>query len=358
MGAAARILDRRRISAVLTHVIFILILCVLPEVLMRMSWPTPRGIPWWVYAKSGVMLAVFYINYFLIIPHTLTGHQRWWRFAGCNLVLILAGTAVMYLLSKYGHPHGGRGPRGNPDEWQRMVASASFMLRDALMLILTTSLAVAIRLTGTWRDLERRRAALLALRRESELEGLRSQLNPHFLFNTLNSIYALIAISPPEAQEAVHRLSQLLRRMVYDNPERVTVGSEVELLHHYIALMRLRLGSRPVEFRAYIEHPERTVAPLLFMTLVENAFKYGATAPAGQPIKITLTESADTLQCTTFNHYNPAAAEHREGAAAKPGGVGLANLRRRLELLYGDKASLTIETGADTFRACVTITLK
>lgn len=349
--------DRRRVTNILTHVIFIVILCVLPEVLVRMSWRTPHSMPWGVYAKSGVMVIVFYINYFFIIPRTLQDKQRWWRFAAINIAIILAATVAMYFVAKWGWGPGGKHIRKAPDEWHRMAASASFMLRDAIMLILTVSLAVAIKLSGLWRDLDRRRENLLALRRESELEGLRSQLNPHFLFNTLNSIYALIAISPADAQAAVHQLSQLLRQVVYDSPERVTVGREVEFLQHYIALMRLRLGSRPVSFTTDIENPDTPVAPLLFMTLVENACKHGATAPADAPIEIAVVCRGGQVECRTANHFRPGIA-HTEGRTATHGGVGLANLRRRIELLYGSRASLVTAEEGDSFHATLKINLQ
>lgn len=344
-------LDRRRLTTALTHVIFILILCVLPEVLLRMSWRQPHAMPWGIYAKSAVMLGVFYLNYFIIIPRTLSQRHRWWRFVAFNLVIIITATVGMYFIAKWGWGPGGRRLRDDSDEWHRMIASASFMLRDAIMLLLTASLAVAIKLSASWRDLERRRESLVALRRESELENLRAQLNPHFLFNTLNSIYALIAISPAEAQTAVHQLSQLLRQVVYDNPGHVSLGSEVEFVRHYISLMKLRLGDRPVQFTVDIGHPDCPVAPLLFMTLVENAFKHGASSASDMPVEITITERDGLISCRTFNHFS-----QRSDAHVSSGGVGLTNLRRRLELIYGNKAGIHTETAGDTFRAVLTIT--
>lgn len=344
--------DRRRLIAVLTHVIFIVILCVLPEVLLRMSWTSHRGfMPWGVYAKSGVMLAVFYLNYFIFIPRALSRSHRWLRFIAWNLLVIAAGTLLMYFIAKWGWAPGGKRMRHAPDEWHRMIASASFMLRDAIMLLLTASLAVTIKLSGLWRALERRSEQLAAMRRESELEGLRSQLNPHFLFNTLNSIYALIAISPPEAQKAVHELSQLLRHVVYDNPGQVALGREIDFLDNYISLMRLRMGNRPVDFHTDISDPDRPVAPLLFMTLVENAFKHGAGSPSDRPVKISVTDRGGVLVCTTFNHFVRSA----DMAEENTGGVGLANLRRRLELIYGHRASLATEVDGPTFTATLKI---
>lgn len=347
----ANIMSRRSLT-VTAHVIFIIILCILPEVLFRMSWTgAGHSFGWGVYAKSGVMIAVFYVNYFVLVPRYLVRRHSWWRFLVLNLLLIVAMSVLMYMIGRWGAPeHGHHGRRHHRDEWQMMVRSASFMLRDAGMLLLTASLAVALRLPAKLHELEQRQQQLVAAQRESELDGLRSQLNPHFLFNTLNSIYALIAIEPGRAQEAVHQLSGMLRYVVYENPERVDLRLEVDFLTNYIELMRLRMPDRPVVFTARISADAPQVPPLLFVTPVENAFKYGAGAPPSRSIEITLTATAEQVSCVTVNGFSADARSDR-GA----GGIGLANLRRRLELIYGDRATLTAGARGDTFRTTLTI---
>lgn len=341
----------RRLMTVLAHVIFIIIICILPEVLMRMAWPGKSdGLPWGVYAKSGVMVLLFYINYFIIIPHTLIRNRRWVNFIGWNLLLITAATVLMYYIGEWGWPRRGPRHRHAPDQLHLMIASASFMLRDAITLVLTAALSVAIRLSGRWIELERRQEQMQASRRESELEQLRSQLNPHFLFNTLNSIYALIDISPAEAQAAVHELSQLLRYVVYENPEQVALSREIEFLHNYISLMRLRMGARPVNLTVDTDDGTAQVAPLLFVTLVENAFKHGNTPDRTRPIDISVTLRGNTLTCRTSNYIDPTTRRDRGHI-----GVGLANLRRRLELLYGHRASLQTSSDGTIFTASLTI---
>lgn len=343
--------DPRRLLIVLAHIILILIICILPEVLIRMAWPhrTP-GIPWGVYAKSGVMVAVFYINYFVIIPRTLVRRHSWWMFALMNLALIAGATILMYYIGEWGWPRRSMRHRRTPDELHAMMASASFMLRDAIMLLLTVSLSLAIRLSARWREMERHRRDMIAARRESELEQLRAQLNPHFLFNTLNSIYALIDISPREARQAVHELSQMLRYMVYENPDRVELAREIDFVRHYMSLMRLRMGTRPVRFAAECDSDEATVPPLLFVTLVENAFKHGNTADRSLPIDISIRFKEGHITCRASNSYDASASEKDAGK-----GVGLANLRRRLELIYGPLARLDTEAAEGRFTATLSI---
>lgn len=341
---------RSRFVAVFVHVLLVLFFFFLPEMLLGLARPGRFGgyTPWWVYAKSGVMVAVFYLNYFLIIDRTVVRRHRWWQFVALNVVLVVAAVMLMHWITAVGfEPR----PRHHHPHEPRMIASFSFMFRDAVMLLLTVSLALALRLSAFWKDMERRRTELLAASRESELEGLRAQLNPHFLFNTLNSIYALIDISPDEARDAVHRLSQLLRHVVYQNSDRVPLATELDFIADYTALMRLRLGDRPVRLSIESAAPQSaTVPPLIFLTLVENAFKHGNTAHAADPISITVDAGPESVTCTTVNHIDLTA--RRDNG---PGGVGLANLRRRLELIFGRSASLEITTEQSTFTTRLTL---
>lgn len=333
MTARLKNIDGRRYLTPAVHLLIIGLIFILPEALMRMAFPW-RGpsMPWIVYAKTGLMIAAFYINYFFIIPATLLHSRHRWRFVLLNLALIAIFSVASYLLSSIGWHH------KHHHDINSAIISATFLIREAVTLVLTLSLAVVLRLSGRWVELERRQQQLISASRESELESLRAQLNPHFLFNTLNSIYALILIDPDKARNAVHRLSSLLRYVVYENPDEVPLEREVDFVDSYVDLMRLRMGSRPVTFKAEGDLSSATIAPLVFVTLVENAFKHGNTADTSLPIHIGVEARPDAIICRTFNHYDRAA--RRQSPAA---GVGLANLKRRLELLYGTDATLDID---------------
>lgn len=344
--------SRHHVATAVAHVIFVVIICILPEMLMQYAAAgrqhgTPAA-PWWFYVKSGVMIAVFYINYFVIVDRTLGGgRHRWLQFVLWNLLLIVAMTALMWYINSIGDI--GRRPSRMAQSY-RLAASASFFLRDGIMLMLAVMLAMSLRLAGTWLDMEHRQQQLQAQQRELELGSLRNQLNPHFLFNTLNSIYALIEISPREAREAVHELSQLLRYVVYENPEFVDIDSEIRFINNYVELMRLRLGERPVTVsinnRASGPVPVR---PLQFVTLVENAFKHGITTNISDPVNISLDVDDHRLIFRTENHVDDNARR------CAPGGVGLSNLRRGLELVYGSRASLTIYNDGAIYKATIKI---
>lgn len=115
-------------------------------------------------------------------------------------------------------------------------------MRELLVVVLTVALGQAIKFIYKTHRVQRRHHELMARERENELKQLKAQLNPHFLFNTLNSIYALIDIAPAKAKDAIHRLSKMLRYILYENQGVITFGEECEFLRHYTDLMRLRLS--------------------------------------------------------------------------------------------------------------------
>ena len=331
---ASHIDSRRRLATLALHALFIGIIFILPEALLRVAIPgRTLDITWPMYAKSCITIAVFYLNYFLLIPHTLSrDSSSRWQFVGWNVLAVVGGAVAIWLIYRFAHA---------PNRYQvSPLAGFSFVFRDAIMLVLAASLAVAIRISAKWINLERRHQNLEAFRRKSELDSLRSQLNPHFLFNTLNSIYALIAIQPEQAQKAVHDLSALLRYVVYDNPMVVPLDRELEFVQNYVELMRLRMGQRPVQLSIERhDDEEMQIAPLIFVTLVENAFKHGNTADTSNPISISIKSDGSKITCSTVNHFDnvPRRPAHN--------GVGLANLKRRIELVYGSNGS---------FDSCVT----
>ena len=188
------------------------------------------------------------------------------------------------------------------------------------------------------------------------LQQLKNQLNPHFLFNTLNNIYSLIAISPERAQSAVLELSKLLRYVLYENTQPyVPMEKELEFNHNYIELMRLRLA-RHVQVDVNIPTGlcrGYKIAPLLFITLIENAFKHGTSASTRSFVKINMSEpSPGVIECDIENSSFPKNETDKSGS-----GIGLKNLSRQLELLYPGKYNLHAESDSHIYRSMLTIDL-
>lgn len=347
----ATILDKKNLATFLTHLLVIVILFVLPEVLTSLSHPW-KPVASDFYVKAAVYVGVFYAEYYLILRRLPEDRIRWSRFAVWNVVMIAAVLFGFYLLFVAGNPHFNRQPK-NP-EHVRIVSKAVMMLsREFVMLVLTCALAVALKFGAHWRDFQARQREMQASQRQEELSQLKSQLNPHFLFNTLNSIYALIAISPEKAQEAVHELSRLLRYVLYESPAMVPLRQEVDFVKNYVELMKLRLSPKfPLEMNVNLaDMAERQIAPLLFITLVENVFKHSDLAGTS-PVVIDIKASGDTVSIATSNRVAATGKTDAEG------GIGLANLRRRLDLLYGQRAMLRTETVDGRFLALLIIPLK
>jgi len=243
------------------------------------------------------------------------------------------------------HPGGG-GPK--PPMFMRIIS-------DYLLIIFVIGLSVAIKMTGRWYHDSINFEKIKAVQYEADLRNLRSQLNPHFLFNTLNNIYSLIAIDKDKAQDSVHRLSNLLRYILYDNDEKfVPVDKELEFTQNYIDLMKLRL--RPnVKLNVLIDDKKDTkdlVASLMFMTLIENAFKHGVNNNEDSFIDIKiLVEEGKGVLCTVENSLSGAIRDDKE----KHSGIGLVNLSKRLELLYPKKHEFSVEKRDNSFFALLRI---
>lgn len=344
--------QRERIARFLIHLICIGILFVLPDVLMGLTNPHVGHIPWGIYAKSLIFVAVFYVNYYFVIDRWAGGTFNVSRFIAYNIALITAALLLTYVVMRIGFRRPGsiaEALSGAP----RLSETIGFLSRDLAMTVLTIGLSVALKLSDRWQRLERRQQMLADSHREQELLQLKSQLNPHFLFNSLNTIYALIAISPAQAQDAVHTLSRLLRYALYDSSGTVSLRQEIDFLNDYIRLMALRIGNRPglqVSLDAG-EHEESHIPAMLFISLVENVFKHGNTGRSDDMFHITLTTDDDTLRFVTENRFDPTKKQ------SDASGIGVANIRRRLGLIYGNSASLSCTTDGDVYTVMMTIPL-
>lgn len=199
---------------------------------------------------------------------------------------------------------------------------------------------------------------LLELREQkqaAELNALKSQLNPHFIFNTLNNIYALALSRSERTAEAVERLSGILDYVLHHCHEiYVSLESEVQMINDYIALEALRFGDRvDVTFVNDIKEPAR-IAPLLFLSLVENAFKHGASEALGDA-RVDIHLASDTGRVVfTISNTKPSSQNRQTSAPS----IGIRNLQRQLELLYPTSHQLELSETDDRYTATLTITNK
>lgn len=352
-------LVRHHARKVLNFALHFVLLCMfflLPEVVAAINGHKSGSVPHSFYAQAVVWIIVFYVSYYFTTdPVSGKSHAKLKYILQSLAILVIAlavTTGIWYVFRKPPEvsavPQGAmRHPMSFPPPHPHAFR-AGMLMRDALMLILTMALSLAIRLYGKMEKMERQRIESQTRFREAELVELRTQLNPHFLFNTLNTIYALIDIDSSSAQKAIHRLSKMLRYMLYDNKGRVTLEEDFQFIDAYVDLMHLRFPSGwPVSVTIDAGNMRSAeIAPLLFVNIIENAFKYGLRNISQAPLAISLTAADGKVECRTSNG-NADSQEHGEG-------TGLVNLRRRLDLQYPGRYRLEIKRG-ELYEVCLSV---
>lgn len=302
--------------------------------------------------QVSIFALLFYINYLYLIEKLLFNKQ-FLAYICVNIVLIalLVGIQTVVMDFIFSSPYNNTPPpmadRGGGPRKHKPPFGMRFFT-DYLLIVFVIGLSVAIRMTARWyRDsinLEKVKSTQL----EADLRNLRSQLNPHFLFNTLNNIYSLIMIDQHKAQDSVHRLSNLLRYVLYDNDRKfVSIDKELEFTRNYIDLMKLRLSSN-IHLKVLIENKDSKdmIASLMFMTLIENAFKHGLSTREDSFIDIKiLVEKEKGVLCTVENSIS----ESETNVEVRNSGIGLANLTKRLELIYPNNHEFIVERRSKSF---------
>lgn len=188
----------------------------------------------------------------------------------------------------------------------------------------------------------------------TELIYLKSQINPHFLFNTLNNIHTLVYTQDPAAPEAMIRLSSLMRYMIYEsNAATVPLSIEINYLQDYISLQQLRYKANPiVDFQVEGNTETCHVAPLLFIHLLENTYKHSPSRLKPYSIKVRIVVKEQLLIATFQNPIGKKGATPLE----EPGGIGFSNVQKRLQLLYPNQHSLAVDKTDEVFIAELKIT--
>lgn len=190
---------------------------------------------------------------------------------------------------------------------------------------------------------------------QAELDLLKAQVHPHFLFNTLNNLFGLARRGDPAAADGIAQLSHLLRHLIYESgADRVELAKEADQIRRLVELEKLRFSADdPVEVTLAIDAgaADARIAPMLLLPLVENAFKHGIRRSAPSFVRVSLAAEAGTIRFAVENSLHAP----RAGLADQPPGIGLHNLRRRLELLYPGAHTLELGEAAGAFRAALTL---
>ena len=219
--------------------------------------------------------------------------------------------------------------------------------------ILIYVLSLVFRIAIAYFTLKQQTEEILLQKSQAELNLLKSQVQPHFLFNALNSIYYRVYKVDPPSAGLIERLADIMRYFVDESPkDEVPVSTEVAFIENYMELERIRIRhGASINFeKAY--NPELRIPPMLLMTFVENIFKHGIDKSRKQnQVTISLVQQNDHLLFKTSNRKVDPAADDQ------PGGFGIINLTKRLRMLYGDKFELTIDDEGELFTAFLKIPL-
>lgn len=275
-----------------------------------------------------LMMVVFYANYLWLTPRLFVAGKHSY-FLIINLVIVVSlGIGLHYWMDFARHMYM---PKHSYSHIPMALDELFFILRDIINLGIFAAVGTALVLGQRWQHNDQARREAEAARIDAELSNLRSQINPHFLLNTLNNIYALTAFDPTKAQEAIQELSKLLRYILYDTQQSmVPLKDEVEFIENYVQLMRIRLPqSVDVNCQFSIGNSQLTIAPLLFISLVENAFKHGVSPTEPSFIHISIEADEQQMICDIQNSNHPKAANDHSGH-----GIGLQQVQRRLDLAY------------------------
>lgn len=295
---------------------------------------------------------LYFLNYY-VFWKWLWAKRRYVLFFLANILafLIIHWRAIYMFFAPpppHHHHHGG--------EFQMPTVAwlgyASNFFIYFLLNVIAITAAIAIRHFIQMRKIRKQLEEEKHKTTEAELAWLKNQINPHFLFNTLNNISSLTQIDPDAAQDAIAQLSDLLRYAIYKtDAHTVPVGGEVEFMRDYIALMQLRCNEKTaVTTRFDIDNPQAQLPPLLFISFIENAFKHGVSSNRKSTIDIYLTQDKDSIVFECDNTNYPKSDKDRSGS-----GVGLENSRRRLNLLYDKKYTWEQSVENDIYHIKITI---
>lgn len=293
------------------------------------------------------MLLTYFVFYW-IIPGFLKEEKRW-----LLLLQLIVGFSISILVYRWAMISIAI-PVYFPEE---LAKSVFFDTRDLWWtgwdIFITVAAAATIKLFRLYNRSRIHEQELTKEKLQSELNFLRAQTNPHFLFNTLNNLYGLARKKSPKTPDAIMMLSKIMRFMLDDCEQpRIPLSEEVKIVRDYMELEKLRFNERlKVNYEEQLDEPDKLIAPLLLLPFVENAFKHGGKGTTGEAtISIKIQLLNNDFQFTVENNLEPDSPREKEG-------IGLINVKRQLELIYPGKHELEILAKNELFRIVLSINL-
>ena len=310
-----------------------------------------RGIEWGQLFTSATVQLIFtviiaYLNYFYTWPRFLSSKNIWRYIAEFSIPFALLITARVhlhrYLVDGYTHEND-------------YFYSSFFIVQITAITLFIVFFVGMLRFAVDWFEFEARKKEVENERLTAELNFLKAQINPHFLFNTLNNLYYLAYTKSENTTEVIAKLSQMMRYMIYDsNHPRVLLNKEIEYMQNYISLERLRLNNQiPIDFKIEGETANIWIAPLIFITFLENAFKHGVSNNNPDAwVRINIKLQGNECIYTVEN-----SKAHATTGSTEKSGIGLQNVQRRLELSYPNQYKIKLADKTDEYFVQLNLTL-
>jgi Histidine kinase/GHKL domain len=293
------------------------------------------------------LLAVLFIycNLYLLVPRLLFKNKIAWHFIACIFIAIIFFLADYYFSRQIFH----KLPAVLELDLLPQLNFRSF-ISGTLMPLIFLGATTGYKLLKKWIEDSSRASNLKNMHLKEELEQLKNQVNPHFLFNTLNNLNTLVLTNPLKASQVVHGLSDVLRYQIYDSAhEHIALTKDIEMLNQFLLLETIRRDNFSYKINTNESINNISLPPLLFINFIDNALKHGADTRAPSFLNLSFTAQNKQLIFIAENSKPLLTANKTEG------GLGLKNIRRRLDLLYGSRYTLTLSDQPQLYTVKLTI---
>ncbi len=337
-------LSTRKYMPWLVHVMVWALLGSILLLWQPLTWRIDIPVQFWFKQAVlfGLLLAVFYINFRVWIPRYLF-QNRTAIFVVLNILAVLLVAFFIQRVEIWVNM------RESMENAFKAVRNSGVMRREdwldyfsLLTAMMVIGISTSVAAVHKWQFDAELRQKLERAKIDSELSFLKAQINPHFFFNTLNNIYALTVIDVEASREALHKLSRMMRYVLYESQQgTVHLSQEIAFAQDYIKLMQLRLTDKvTVQLTPPQPMHDVPIAPMLFLPFIENAFKHGVSATQPSRIEIIIRQEGAKIHVEVCNTLF---TDKKSTNLEESNGIGLVNTRRRLDLLYPGRYELDVE---------------
>ncbi|MEP7264847.1 MAG: sensor histidine kinase [Bacteroidota bacterium] len=295
-------------------------------------------------------MITFYFYYFLVFPKYLQ-HKKYFKAVIYGALISLGAATLGYIVIRFLIESGNM---ADMDEGGKNGRSTFITVILVMAIISSISGFVALVIKGfiTWFEEIKLKEELKQKNHETEMALVKSQLDPHFLFNTLNNIDVLIVNNPTEASEYLNKLSDILRFMLYETKtDKILLEKEIEYINKYMELQKIRTSNlNYVKFNITGSPGKKTIAPMIFIPFIENAFKHSANKKIENAINVQIFINDDEIRFICENKFDP---NHK--LIQESNGLGNDLIEKRLNLIYQEKHTLQMEKQTDLYSVHLTI---